>query len=70
MGASVVRRLTTRSVTVAHPAGHEFDFETGPSGPKLYATRWKNSRLPLDAAACRIIAAELADLELRTARPQ
>ncbi len=60
MEATIVRRLTPRCVTVAHAAGHEFDFEAGPSGARLYAARWKNKRLPLDADRCRRIAASVA----------
>lgn len=59
MPVSIARRLTSRCLTVADPCGHEFDFEAA-SPVKLYAVRWKNNRLPLDAEQRREAAASLA----------
>ena len=59
MPASIARRITRRCLTVADPNGHEFDFEAA-SPPRLYAVRWKNNRLPLDADRHREAAATLA----------
>ena len=69
MAEARVKESIARCVTVSHINGHEFDFEAivveESKAARLYAERWKNRRLPLDAILCRQAARVVAEQRLR-----
>lgn len=69
MAETTIKIFFARHVTVAHADGHEFIFEAVATNTvipsKLFAERWKNKRLPLNANACRQAARIVAEQRFR-----
>ena len=64
-----IKQFAARYVTISHEEGHEFEFEAHAMNRthpvRLFAERWKNKRLPLNANVCRLAARTIAEQRFR-----